>query len=313
MTFAATLASAPLILAGGSMYERMRRSTSVPKDPDIAHAALMYDDDTRRVLERTHREYIDVALDTGLPMLVMAGTWRANRERIARSRFAERPVNEEYIGLVRGLCARATSDRGGTLFVGGVLGPRGDAYRPDEALSEEEAVAFHAFQAERLAGAEPDLLLAMTLPAISEARGLARVLAETGRPYLISFIIRGTGALLDGTPLAEAIDQIDTDIASPPLGYFLNCIHPSVVARALDASPSRVAERIVGLKANTSTLRPEELDESKELITEAPDVLAAGMRDVQNRFGLSILGGCCGTGTEHVEKIAERCGGTANG
>ena len=42
----------------------------------------------------------------------------------------------------------------------------------------------------------------------------------------------------------------------PPLGYLINCVHPTVLEAALDRVPA-AAHRILGLKANTSALRPE--------------------------------------------------------
>ena len=64
-----------------------------------------------------------------------------------------------------------------------------------------------------------DLLLAATLPAISEATGLASALAATGKPYMVSFVVRREGTLLDGTPLKDAIVAIDATVNPNPLAY----------------------------------------------------------------------------------------------
>ena len=85
-----------------------------------------------------------------------------------------------------------------------------------------EAFHFHAWQAKKLAAAGLDLLLAATLPALSEATGLALALAATGKPYLISFVVRPQGTLLDGTPLKEAIAVIDAAATPAPLAYLIN-------------------------------------------------------------------------------------------
>ena len=50
---------------------------------------------------------------------------------------------------------------------------KGDAYRPEEALSKEEAALFHREQAEALAQSGVDFIKAATLPAFSEAYGIA--------------------------------------------------------------------------------------------------------------------------------------------
>jgi len=87
---------------------------------------------------------------------------------------------------------------------------RGDAYRPEEALTESDAADFHKPQAAMLAESGVDYLMAATLPAVSEARGMAKTFSDLKIPYVISFVIRPDGTLLDGTPLHRAIDQIDS-------------------------------------------------------------------------------------------------------
>jgi homocysteine S-methyltransferase len=302
MGFVETLAQQRPILCGGSVFERMRRRADLHLDEHVAHSALIHDEAARAILVEVHREYVAAARDAGLPAMVLAATWRASRERVEASRFAGRPLNEDNVAFVRAL----QRDGEPPLLCAGVLGPRGDAYRPEEALGTEAAADYHAWQAERLAAAGVDVLVAMTCPAVSEARGLARAMAATGVPYMVSFVVRDDGTVLDGTPLADAVARLDDDGRTPPVGYLVNCVHPTVFERALDAHAPTLAARIVGLKANTSALRPEELDGSAELVTEPPDLLADHMARVQRRFGLAVVGGCCGTGTEHVRAIAQR-------
>lgn len=72
----------------------------------------------------------------------------------------------------------------------------------------------------KLAEAGVDLLLAATLPAFSEATGLASALAATGKPHIVSFVVRAEGTLLDGTPLKDAIAAIDAAVIPKPLAYW---------------------------------------------------------------------------------------------
>src|SRR3954451_12651832 len=89
------LLDARRMLGEGSMYERLRRDPAVRFDAEMAHATLIYDDASRAVLERTHREYLDIGQDHGVPMLTATDTWRANRERQDRSPFRDHPVNQD--------------------------------------------------------------------------------------------------------------------------------------------------------------------------------------------------------------------------
>lgn len=198
------------------------------------------------------------------------------------------------------------------MFLGGLLGPRGDGYRPEEAPGPEQAAALHRPQVRALAAGGVDCLVAATLPAAPEALGLARVLGETGVPYLLSFVVRPTGALLDGTPLRRAVETIDAAAEPAPLGYLINCVHPTVFEAALDAAIAAdpaVAPRILGLQGNTSTRPPEELDGSPELRGEDPAAFADAMARLRERFGATILGGCCGTDDRHLRELARRLAG----
>ena len=280
----------------------------MPLDPYLANAALVLDPRGRSVLERIYRSYLDVAIRHRLPLLLLAPTWRANPERM---RLAGLPAGTDLNGeAVRFLSA--VRDRSGaaeeTVFVGGLLGCRGDAYRAEEGLPAAEAEAFHRAQAAALAAAGVDFLLASTMPALPEAIGMARALSAAGPPYLISFLVRETGRLLDGTPLDEAIDAIDGAASPRPAAFLVNCVHPELLRRALSTPQTAGSTRLrlAGIQANTSRLSPEELDGRADLDTEGPESFSSAMSALQAGFGLRVLGGCCGTDETHLEALAGR-------
>jgi homocysteine S-methyltransferase len=242
-------------------------------------------------------------------MLILTPTWRANAERLAAAGLpGVDEVSEEAFRLLdqvrEGYGAFAKS-----VFVGGLMGCRGDAYAAGDALPEDQAYVFHGVQARALAATGVDFLIASTLPAPSEARGIARALTETGLPVLLSFIVRPTGHLLDGTPLEEAIRNIDELVDRPPVGYLVNCVHPSVYEDAMNAASARDARataRVLGLQANTSAKSPEELDGSPRLECEDPELFATRMMHLRLEFGTRIMGGCCGTDARHIFALARR-------
>jgi homocysteine S-methyltransferase len=297
------LASARAVLTEGSIYERLRRHPGVAFDAQIAHAGLIYDEPSATILGGVHREYVREATRAGLPMIVGTGTMRANRERLARSGFARRAVNQDQVAFVRAICRE---EAGAPLYVAGVLGPRGDAYRPDPGFPSSAARELHAWQASALADAGADLLIATTLPAVAEAFGIALAIADTGLPYVLSFVVRADATVLDGTSLAAAIDMIDQGAHRPPMGYAINCVHSSVLDRALERAGERAVSRIIGYRANTSPLRPEELDGSAALLTEPAPAFADQLLAVARKYELKLIGGCCGSGTEHIAALARR-------
>ncbi len=293
------------ILAEGSVYELLRRSPDVQFDPQLAHAALVFDPAARHVLESTHRAYCDVAARHQLPILTFTDTWRANPERIARSPLAGQPVNRTNAELLCGIRNGYGRERP-AVFVAGLTGCRGDAYRPQEALATEAAIEFHREQITELSSVDIDCLFAATLPALSEAKGIGIIMAETECPYILSFVIAPHGTLLDGSTIDQAVAEIDSAVRRPPLGYFLNCVHPTVVAQALDSGQAEsLRTRFIGFQANTSALDPAELDGIEQLQTEPPGPFAHHVTQIGKQCGMSILGGCCGTDTTHIQCMAQ--------
>ena len=301
------LETASFGLSEGSIYERLRRHPAVPFDPHVAHAGLIYDPEAALLLERVHREYLDIGQSYGFAMFALTDTWRASQERIDRSRFAGAPVNQDNARFIARL-RDSYGPQAPPIFVGGNIGPRGDAYRPAEAPDAAQAERFHTPQLEALANGGVEFLYASTLPAFSEARGIADAMARTGLPYWLSFVIRRDGTLLDGTPLEHVVATLDAG-SEPPLGYAVNCVHPRVFWDGLTAVSQRdpaVIARVRSFQANTSERSPEELDGLETLDTAEPDVLASSMLRAQRRFATVFLGGCCGTDTRHISSLARQ-------
>ncbi len=138
---------------------------------------------------------------------------------------------------------------------------------------------------------------------------MAKAMEETGLPYIISFMIRKNGCLIDGTSIHNAIKEIDRETKRQPLCYMANCVHPLVLKQAI-THPSNQTElvrtRFCGLQANTSPLSPEELDQCEDLKTSDSVSLAEQMMDLNQYITMKIYGGCCGTTKTHMLEIAER-------
>ncbi len=298
----------PVILGEGSMYERLRRGGSEAFDPEIAYAGMLYDETEREVLAATHREYLDIGQRYGLPMVAGTPTWRASASRIAKSAYAGRPINADACCFMNEL-RRAYGPKAAPILIAGVTGPFGDGYKPEEAPDTEAAVELHRPQIDALAEVGVDFFKVQTLPSFAEARGIARAVASTDVPYVLSFVIRRDGSLLDGTPLDLAIDRIDEETRRPPANYAVNCVHTSVFSAAYAAIHDRnatAAKRILGIDANTSAKTPEELDGLSEIDTEAPDDFGRNVAALHEKFGIAYLGGCCGSSTEHIRALAQQ-------
>jgi len=298
----------PIILGEGAVIERLRRNTDLELDPFIVNSAFIYDKEKRSALETIYRQYLDIGFNYDLPLLLSTPTWRAGRKRIAAAGYEGTDVNGDNFRFLDAL-RTSYGVYAQKVVICGLLSCQGDAYNPKEALEIDVAHEFHTWQATNLAEAGVDFLLAATLPALSEATGLALALAATGKPYIVSFVIRPEGTLLDGTPLKDAIAAIDATVIPKPIAYLVNCTHVSIFRSAIFHevnSSSLVRERLVGLLANTAALNPEELDNSDGLVSEEPEIFGQTVAGLHGELNMKILGGCCGTDHRHIRHLAKQ-------
>lgn len=306
--FEILLNNSPFVLGEGAVIERLRRNKDLELDPYLVNSAFIYDNAKRTFLESICRQYLDIGRELDVPLLMSTPTWRASRERIAAAGLAGVDVNGDNFRFLDTL-RESYGGYAEKVVICGLMSCRGDAYKPAEALTVDEAQEFHAWQAGKLADAGVDFLLASTLPALSEATGLALALAATGQPYMISFVVRPEGTLLDGTTLKDAIAAIDAAVTPCPLAYMINCTHASFARSALlhgTNSSAMVRRRVIGLLANTAALSPEGLNESASLVEEDPEVFGRLVAGLHGELGLKILGGCCGTDERHIRALGRQ-------
>lgn len=307
-TFEKLLRESPYIIGEGAVIERLRRNELLELDPYLVNSAFIYGDATRTALEKICRQYLDIGRQFDLPILMSTPTWRASRERIDEAGYTGVDVNGDNFKFLDKL-RRSYGEYAAKVVICGLMSCYGDAYKPAEALGADEAREFHSWQAEQLAETGVDFLLAATLPACSEALGLAQVLAATGKPYMISFVVRPEGTLLDGTPLKDAIATLDESASPRPLAYMINCTHASFAKGALTHetnSSATVRQRIIGLLANTAAMTPEMLNDSPETVHEEPEHFGRSVAIMRHELGLKIVGGCCGTDDRHIRSLAEQ-------
>jgi homocysteine S-methyltransferase len=189
------------------------------------------------------------------------------------------------------------------VLVEGILGPRGDGYVVGERMSAEAAAGYHGWQIGVLRDAGVDRITALTLTYPEEAIGIVRAAEAAGLPVVPSFTVETDGRLPDGTPLADAVAQVDAATDGAAAFFVVNCAHPAHVAAGLgaDGGPARVG----GLRVNASMLSHAELDEAEELDEGDPAALGADTAALREALpGIRLLGGCCGTDHRHVGRIA---------
>ncbi len=305
MTFKDAVNFYPHIITEGSIIERLKREFTYPLDDALSNALMIYDEVGKPLLEKIYREYLDIAESSDLPIMLLTPTWRTNSDRTKIANVDIKTINTDaflFVDTIR----KSYGNFSEKIFIGGLTGCKGDAYKPEEAISENESYHFHKEQMQILADAGVDFLFASTLPALTEATGIAKAMSETKKDYVISFVIRDNGKLLDGTLLTDAIKIIDDSVSTPPLFYLTNCIHPDVLHKSfinLKDEDDILKKRLFGIQANASSKSPEELDTLENLDADSPANWASGMVDLNKKYNLKILGGCCGTDARFISSI----------
>lgn len=273
--------------------------------PCFAAFPLLDRPETRARLRRYYDAYLDIARRNGAGFVVETPTWRANPDWAGRLGYSPERLDEANraaVELAEEVRAAATAD-GVTAVVSGCIGPRGDGYDPGEAMTPEEAERYHAAQVGSFADTSADLVTAITMTNAAEAIGIVRAASAAGIPAAISFTVETDGHLPTGQPLREAIEQVDAATEAAAAYFMVNCAHPTHFSSALGYDGTW-RQRLVGLRANSSTKSHAELDAATELDEGNPTELGAQHAALRDRLpAVAVLGGCCGTDARHVAAI----------
>ena len=275
--------------------------------PEFAAIVLMDDPDARAAIDRYFERFLTLAQEAGTGFVLDTNTWRACgswAEKLDRTPQDLLRLTRDAVSFSAGL-RDAWSDRVSSILLNGVVGPAGDGYAPEQALSPEEAQALHTPQIAEMAQAGVDTVSAITMTHVGEAVGIVRAAAEAGLPVVISFTVETDGKLPDGTRLGAAIEATDAATGGAPIYYMVNCAHPEHFTDAL-ARGEAWLDRVGGVRANASRLSHAELDVAEELDDGDPEEFGRLHVDVARLLpNLRVVGGCCGTDHRHVGCVSE--------
>ncbi len=273
--------------------------------PEFASFLLLESDRGREALAEYFRSYIAIARRHGLGFTLDTPTWRANRDWGAKLGYdaeALEKINREAVQFAEQI--RATEETESTpIAICGTIGPRGDAYHPDELMSPDQAESYHAEQIATFTDTAADLVSAFTLAYAEEAIGIVRAAAAAQTPVSISFTVETDGRLPSGQSVPDAIAQVDEATDHQAQYFMINCAHPSHFAAVIDAGGEWLA-RLGGIRPNASRKSHAELDQSDALDRGDPEELAASYSRLKPSLPqLRVIGGCCGTGQDHIARL----------
>lgn len=276
---------------------------------EFAAHTLLPSSEGRAALNRYFEGFLELARERKAGFILDSATWKAHRHwaRELGSSLAElRAANEESVRFISEL-RQSFSNNAKPIVLNAIVGPCGDAYRPEVSISIDQAETYHAEQLHWIAGTEADMVTAVTFNQASEAAGLVRAARNAGLPAAVSFTVETNGALPNGQSLAEAIAEVDEASDSYAAYFMINCAHPTHFNNVLN--DEAWARRVRGIRANASRKSHAELDEAPELDAGNPEEMAQQYRALEQRMPwLNIFGGCCGTDLRHVTAIAETVG-----
>ncbi len=270
---------------------------------------LLNDERGAACLTEYHRKLVEAAVANGFGVINEGLHYRASRdwgELIGFSREGLEEINIRGIEFYKDF-AREYDSPETPMIVGGVIGPRGDAYNVGRAPNAAEAEDYHSEQILTFKKAGADQVTAATFSSVEEAIGVARAAKAAGMPIVISFFVKQGGRLSGGEKLEEAISKVDEATGSAPAYYMINCTHPTEFEPAL--TPGDWTLRLGGFMPNAVAMDTLSLCKLGHLEDGDPEELGGQMADLARRFPhIHVWGGCCGTDGRHIGEIARQVG-----
>lgn len=239
---------------------------------------------------------------------VETDTFGANKLVLAEFDLAPETyaLNKRAAEIAREACARhATPDR--PRFVIGSMGP-GTKLITLGQTTWEVMLDSYAEQVRGLIDGGADALLVETCQDILQTKCALNAcfdaLRERGKtpddvPVLASVTIETTGTMLLGTEIAAAAEALR---GYPILSLGLNCATGPLEMTEHVQWLSKYWDRPISVYPNAGLPI---LQDGKAHFPLTPDEFASTLLRFVEEFGVQLVGGCCGTTTEHIRKLVE--------
>ncbi|HEY4278406.1 MAG TPA: homocysteine S-methyltransferase family protein, partial [Conexibacter sp.] len=253
------------------------------------------------VIEGVHASMLDAGAE-----VVETDTFQASRLKLD-----EWGLGEHTLEINRKGAEIARKAAGEHRFVAGSIGPTGFLPASDDPtlgnISFGKLTEVFAEQAQGLVEGGADLLMIETAQDILEVKaaifGAREAFKATGKrlPIQISVsLLPNGGKMLLGTDISAMLTTL-TALDVQAIG--LNC--------STGPEDMRDAIRFLGefsplpVHCIPNAGLPLQGPDGETIYPEKPEPLAATLREFVERYGVSIVGGCCGTTPEHIRAVAD--------
>ncbi|MEN4041466.1 MAG: methionine synthase, partial [Anaerolineaceae bacterium] len=261
------------------------------------------------VVAEVHRSFMDAGVD-----VLETDTFRANRITLAEYGLQDQTIeiNRRAARLARSV-ADEYSQPHQPRFVAGSIGPSGKLPSMDDAelsnISFDELADVFREQASGLIQGGVDLLLIETSQDILEVKaaitGIQRAFSELNvyLPIQAQVTLDTTGRMLLGTD----ITAVESILAGMPVDVIgLNCSTGPDFMREPIRALSEISPLPVSCIPNAGL--PLNVD-GKAVYPLQPDAFANDLVEFVEKFGVSVVGGCCGTTPTHLSLLVEKLRG----
>src|SRR6056297_345266 len=188
-----------------------------------------------------------------------------------------------------------------TIVVAGSVGPTGEIMAPMGSLTHEIAVEMFHEQAEGLKAGGADVLWVETISAAEEFAAAAEAFALADMPWCGTMSFDTAGRTMMGLTSADMVKKVEK-LASQPLAFGANCgVGASDLLRTILGFVD--AETSLPLIAKGNAGIPKYHD--GHIHYDGTPALMADYAVLARDCGATIIGGCCGTTAEHLEKMHE--------
>lgn len=248
-----------------------------------------------------HQAYLQAGSDA-----ILTNTFGANKFVLARHGFGD-----EVVRINKAAAKIARQAAGEEKYVLGDIGPSGDFLEPLGGLKPSELKASIVQQAEALLDGGVDGFAIQTMTALDEMTIAIEAVKSVGGnlPVLASMAFDKVGGdfrTMMGVDVKSAVSKI-VSLGVDAAGF--NCGTASL-DEYVELAEKYVSE-IMALKKSKVTVfaepnagRPELVD-GRAVYRVSPEDFAAAAEKIHSA-GVNIVGGCCGTGPEHIRAVAKK-------